>query len=266
MEGLGRRASGVGLMYDHPVFDLAKEEWGTTDNPYAAGYILPDGSMLDMSQGQGERVSDHREVEQFFDPEYAERWQPMVRFMEEGAIRMSGHQRDKALFLDYVRRPTDAQDATIRELTGWFEEVTVERTNPNTGTAEVWNEWGTPGKARLHPASVIRWMDETGLRGLGQPLGPRSTCGGITWRRVSDSIGELKRLYTGLPLPGKPKVKKKCAWALEAALGKFEEALDYRSRGACGESEEYAIDAIRYHGIFLGCQTEKKKKKRKKKR
>jgi len=409
-------------MYDHPVFDLAKEEWGTTSNPYAAGYILPDGSMLDMSEGQGERVLDHRSVEQFFDKDYAERWQPMIRFMEEGAIRMSGHRRENALFLDYVRRPTDAQDSTIREITRMFEEVTVERTNPDTGTVEIWNEWGVPGKARLHPAAVIRWMDETGLKGLGkvkaphltdtifyrtckeigqdyqayepydsafilpdgcfvkldsheniasyypdeimdtfqreyqavedyvergairthwdgdlnaisfefhkkptatqqrivremsswadqvyidakqegprkgiiafdvipilskrdagqvvrfmnekgfgQALGPAGgSCGaGITWQRVTDSIGELRRLYTGFPLPGKPKVKKKCAWALEAALGKFDEALSYRARGECGQAQEHTLDAIRYHGVFLGCQSEKEKKRKKRKK
>jgi hypothetical protein len=95
---------------------------------------------------------------------------------------------------------------------------------------------------------------------------PRSICGGISWRRVSDSIGELKRIYTGLPLPGKPTVKKQCKWALEMALGKFDEALIYRANGACREAEEYALDAVRYHGIFLGCQTQKKKRKKRKKK
>ena len=34
--------------------------FGYTDFLDAAGYILPDGKLLDLSQGQGQRVQDHR--------------------------------------------------------------------------------------------------------------------------------------------------------------------------------------------------------------
>jgi len=154
-------------MYEDEAFDKAAREWGTTDNPYDAGYILPDGSLLDMSEGGGEgRTLDHRAVQGILQRDYP-RQGAMVEFMSRGAIRMHASPRERALFLDVVRRPTDAQDSTIRRLVPWFEEVRAEITNPDTGYVEVWDHWGDPGGKRLHPRPVIMFLDERGMRGLG---------------------------------------------------------------------------------------------------
>lgn len=42
-----------------------RDHYGVTDNPYLGGYLLPDGSFLDFSEGSGSRTMDHRNVEQF---------------------------------------------------------------------------------------------------------------------------------------------------------------------------------------------------------
>jgi len=100
-------------------------------------------------------------------------------------------------------------------------------------------------------------------RGVGVGVDP-ARCDQIHWTQIAGEISELKRIYTGLPLPGKPKVAKRCMWALETALGKYEEAETYRERGECELAGEFGLDAIRYHGIFLHCQMNQPKAKKKK--
>ena len=40
-----------------------RDQWGTTDSPDLGAYLLPDGDFLDFSQGSGQRVADHRQIE-----------------------------------------------------------------------------------------------------------------------------------------------------------------------------------------------------------
>jgi hypothetical protein len=69
----------------------AVAEWGLTDNPRTAGYILLDGTLLDLAEGQGYRVHDHREIAQFFDEAFdyskIDRGDVMHKYMDLGAIR-----------------------------------------------------------------------------------------------------------------------------------------------------------------------------------
>jgi hypothetical protein len=93
------------------IFESAKKLMGITHNPDEAGYVLPDGSMLDFSgrhemEGEyhkasngtwktqpgnkdwmaGQRNTDHRDVQYEGRPE--DRFEAMQRFIQEGAIRV----------------------------------------------------------------------------------------------------------------------------------------------------------------------------------
>ena len=80
------------------LFSRAKKEFGTTDSSTEAGWILPDGSMLDFSGKReggspGVRHMDHREVGRVFpDKEYEKYDNPshvMMAFCWAGAVRVS---------------------------------------------------------------------------------------------------------------------------------------------------------------------------------
>ena len=76
------------------LFDAAKKEFGTTNNFAVAGYMLPDGTLLDFSEEGAPtnmRTLDHREIEGVImeeGKEYDNRWEYLADFMNEGAIRL----------------------------------------------------------------------------------------------------------------------------------------------------------------------------------
>ena len=84
------------------IFDAAKEKFGTTLDMREAGYILPDGSMLDFSGKHevrgtdtsfldGERTVDHRGISDIaydFDGESTGVKTDMADFLDRGAIRI----------------------------------------------------------------------------------------------------------------------------------------------------------------------------------
>lgn len=65
------------------------EAYGLTTNPHTAGYIFPDGTMLQMGE-KGFRGEDHRLVREFFEPgskEFINAEASMWAFIAEGNIR-----------------------------------------------------------------------------------------------------------------------------------------------------------------------------------
>jgi hypothetical protein len=78
------------------LFDKAKAQFGLTNNFKVAGYMLPDGSLLDFSEANNggnpnQRSLDHREIEGIImdeGKEYDSRWMYLADFMNEGAIRL----------------------------------------------------------------------------------------------------------------------------------------------------------------------------------
>ena len=74
------------------LFDAAKKEYGVTDKINIAGYMLPDGSLLNFADKEGEpniRGIDHRNIASVInDREYDSRWGYVTDFVNEGAIRM----------------------------------------------------------------------------------------------------------------------------------------------------------------------------------
>ena len=96
--------------------------FGTTEDYREAGYILADGTMLDLSgsnQGgsSGTRALDHRELGFLFEDEedYSEYagtgWEHVVDFMNRGHIRFGCH--GDSVYMGMIRAPTNTQRRLI---------------------------------------------------------------------------------------------------------------------------------------------------------
>lgn len=76
------------------LFADAKKEFGTTTDMREAGYLLPDGSMLDFSEKNnggepGRRGADHRDIARVInDRSYGTMTEYLDDFINEGAIRL----------------------------------------------------------------------------------------------------------------------------------------------------------------------------------
>lgn len=85
-----RQESGLSVEDYHR--EQAARKYKTTDDVRKAGYLLPDGRMLDFSGGDTRRTVDHREVKDVFGPAElgrdAKPAQYMNRFIAEGNVRV----------------------------------------------------------------------------------------------------------------------------------------------------------------------------------
>ncbi len=103
----------------------AKEEWGTTEVPQFAIYMLTDGEMLNGSFGGFQRDRDHREINEFM-PKLSNgkpyEGMPYIRrFMKRGNIRM--HCNRDSINLQFWKTPTREQWISLRELLKECEEL-----------------------------------------------------------------------------------------------------------------------------------------------
>lgn len=85
--------------------------FGYTDSLESAGYILPNGKLLDLSQGRGGRWQDHRAVSPFR-PGGSPGTAGMQEFVSEGNVRMDANSG----ILDMSVPPTDRQKRRVREI------------------------------------------------------------------------------------------------------------------------------------------------------
>ena len=99
------------------IFARAKQYFGTTTDPGEAGYILPDGAMLDFSGkgfngGCGKRLLDHRDIA-FAWPEDDSPggFEAMKQVMNWGAVRFSIYR--ETIVVDLVKPLTEAQKKAI---------------------------------------------------------------------------------------------------------------------------------------------------------
>lgn len=120
------------------LIKTAIETYGTTDDPKKAGYILPNGVMLDFSLGYGQKRLEHSDIGKIIfsaglDPE--EYPDTMHSFMKQtGAIRMVAYGDFKydnsGLALEFVQGaplPTQEQWATISGIPTQSVEIDVSR-------------------------------------------------------------------------------------------------------------------------------------------
>ena len=94
---------------------LAVEQFGTTDRFERAGYILPDGRMLNFAQNDGTRDTDHREILDAFGPaEVSNGTEALNEFLADGNVRVMA----EAPGVDIAAKtpPTEQQLKQIRAM------------------------------------------------------------------------------------------------------------------------------------------------------
>ena len=96
---------------------LAVEQFGTTSEFERAGYILPDGQMLDFARNDKTRDTEHREIMSVFGPaEVSEGTDALNKFLADGNVRVMAEAPGVDLAAD--KAPTAAQLEQIREMVG----------------------------------------------------------------------------------------------------------------------------------------------------
>lgn len=94
---------------------LAKEQFGTTEDFKRAGYILPDGQMLDFAQNDRTRDTDHREIMNVFGPtEVKTGTEALNEFLLDGNVRVMAEGPGIDLSADTA--PTAQQLEQIRRM------------------------------------------------------------------------------------------------------------------------------------------------------
>jgi len=106
------------------IFQKAVQYFGTTSDFREAGYILPDGTMLDFSDKQngglpGMRLLDHREVAEILDLPQTE---ALITFMNSGCIRVM----PECPGLDISIYPTKKQIDVIRRFVDYYRDVCID--------------------------------------------------------------------------------------------------------------------------------------------
>ena len=115
---------------------LAKNEFGVTSNLKQAGYILPDGTLLNFGS-YGYRETDHRAIEGIYTSNNIKIWNDeyrfnyVVDFMNHGAIRccLNGG------ILDMTKEPTSQQYYVIKNFVRKAGNLDIDFTN-NIGDVE----------------------------------------------------------------------------------------------------------------------------------
>ena len=94
---------------------LAKEQFGVTEDFKKAGYILPDGQMLDFAQNDSSRDTDHREIMNVFGPaEVKTGTEALNEFLLDGNVRVMAEAPGIDLSADTA--PTAQQLEQIRKM------------------------------------------------------------------------------------------------------------------------------------------------------
>ena len=141
------------------LFEEAKKKYGATNNFNAAGYMLPDGTLLDFSEANdggnpNQRSLDHRDIEGIImdeGREYDTRYHYIVDFVNEGAIRMLPESAGFQLSVP----PTAEQRSRLMDYFYKHNgEVIMEITNENGG-----NEAYVEYDRRTSPSRIMRDMD-----------------------------------------------------------------------------------------------------------
>lgn len=159
------------------IWDRAKKYFGQTTNYLEAGYLLPDGTLLDLSGksrgGPGnERVEDHREINHVLTPDEHQQIAKvhgphtinsgaMIEFVNMGAIRMHAWRKDLSLNFG-PPKPTEQQWLALEEMLRWFSEgsVYVDISN-RRGDALNTKEWDAQKQGRpLNARAIIKALKD----------------------------------------------------------------------------------------------------------
>lgn len=127
------------------VLQAAKRKFGTTENLTAAGYIMPDGDLLNFGSGFGGRQEDHGAIgqvlpESMLPPNYSS-YDAIKAFCSMGPVRV--HLGPNAVSFDVYRRPTSDQLGRIEDV------IVSEPNKPIVVQAGIRHEEFTPGDHEL---------------------------------------------------------------------------------------------------------------------
>lgn len=147
---------------------IAKDFFGTTETIQEAGYILPDGSMLDFSGAnfggsvRGKRMLDHRDIRDAFEEFIGTKEFPdgvgMEDFINAGAIRF---QPENITFM-LAHLPTKAQLETIDEiLENNARQVRLFQHDPTFEIMTDANDWGTSSAQEFSKSFDVSVRSET---------------------------------------------------------------------------------------------------------
>lgn len=141
------------------LFEDAKAKYGTTKNFNAAGYMLPDGSLLDFSEANdggdpNSRSLDHRDIEGIImdnGVEYDSRWMYIADFMNEGAIRLL----PESAGINMIKAPTEEQRKKIFDFIYKYNGEVILEINDERLNSVVYMEYDR----RTSPARIFRDID-----------------------------------------------------------------------------------------------------------
>lgn len=123
---------------NYDIIQLAIDRYGLTNNLKKAGYILPNGQLLNFSQAY-QRDIDHRNIEGLYKNNNINIWDTTYRFnyvvdfMNNGAIRCDANIGS----LDMTKEPTRQQYAVIKQIVKMNDGyVDIDFTNGKNGDTE----------------------------------------------------------------------------------------------------------------------------------
>ena len=150
---------------NYDIISLAIEEFGLTSRLSQAGYILPDGKLLNFGS-DGYRDADHRQIAavykqngiKIWDDEY--RYNYVVDFMNHGAIRCDVNSG----ILDMTKEPTNEQFYAIKDFVRKAVDVDIDFTDDKGNTLH------SVSYSNAKPQAVvadIRRYYEDGIKPMG---------------------------------------------------------------------------------------------------
>jgi hypothetical protein len=119
----------------YTIEERAKKHYGITTVPEFAGYMLPDGKMLNFSDGGYQRDQDHRNISYFYKTKDGDGCfgTYMYKFMRRGNIRCSCN--ECCYGFEFSKLPTKEQWITLRDIHRDAEEMgksfIIEKKMPN---------------------------------------------------------------------------------------------------------------------------------------
>lgn len=160
------------------IITAAVREFGTTTDPKEAGYLLPDGRMLDFSGKRdggspGQRSYDHREINRAYEPEGDDHSSAMFEFASKtGAVRMDYNNRGY-LNVDIYSHPTKKQVAVLKSLISQDTEVNLDVSSATGSVIETYEGRGQQARAKIEGVIRRNFPDVASdkLFSTGQPTG-----------------------------------------------------------------------------------------------
>lgn len=186
------------------IITAAVREFGITTDPKEAGYLLPDGRMLDFSGKRdggspGQRSYDHREINRAYEPEGDDHSSAMFEFASKtGAVRMDYNNRGY-LNVDIYSHPTKKQVAVLKSLITQDTEVNLDISSVTGSVIDTYEGTGQQARAKIEGVIRRNFPDvaSANLFSTGQPTG----------NTIDNVIKELSTLLTPGALGNKARLE-----------------------------------------------------------